>query len=91
VLNLVNNIVRHAHATRYEIEVRRDGDDLTLIVEDNGVGFDYEQARRNGGHGLTNIEERAKTIGAGFRWGKSRFTSGTRFELRLERKGDNRA
>ena len=88
VLNLVNNIARHARATRYEVEIRRDGDDLSLIVEDNGVGFDYEQARRSGGHGLTNIEERAKTIGAKFRWGRSRFTSGTRFELRLDRKGE---
>ena len=91
VLNLVNNIARHARATRYEIELRRDGEDLNLIVEDNGIGFDYEQARRNGGHGLTNIEERAKAIGAQFRWGKSRFSSGTRFELRLERKGGHGA
>lgn len=91
VLNLVNNIIRHAHATRYEIEIRRNQDGLTLIVEDNGTGFDYSQARRNGGHGLNNIEERAKAIGAEYRWASSRFSSGTRFELRLDQKGDVRA
>ncbi len=90
VLNLVNNVARHAHATRYEIDLRRDAQGVTLIVEDNGTGFDYEKARRNGGHGLTNIEERAKAIGASFRWRASRFTTGTRFELRLETKGGQR-
>jgi len=83
VLNLVSNIVRHAQATRFEIDLRRSEGAITLIVEDNGTGFDYEQGRRKGGHGLTNIEERAKAIGATFSWGRSRFSSGTRFELTL--------
>ena len=87
VLNLVGNIVRHARATRFEIELRTDGERLSLIVEDNGTGFDYEQARRNGGHGITNIEERSKSIGATFAWSRSRFTSGTRFVLTMDTAG----
>jgi len=84
VLNLVGNIIRHARSTRFEIDLRREGNALTLIVEDNGIGFDYAEARHNGGHGLTNIEERSKAIGARFAWGGSRFSSGTRFELHLD-------
>ncbi len=84
ILIAVANVIRHAQATRYEIECRRRNGVVTLIIEDNGVGFDYERARHNGGRGLTNIEERAKSIGAAVRWGRSRFSSGTRFELTLD-------
>ncbi|MEJ2344339.1 MAG: histidine kinase [Gammaproteobacteria bacterium] len=84
VLEGVNNVVRHAQCTRYEVECRRTNGAITVIIEDNGSGFDYRTARRGGGHGLPNIEERAKAIGASVRWGPSRFTSGTRFELKLE-------
>jgi two-component system sensor histidine kinase UhpB len=80
----IDNVIRHSACTRYEIECRRNRDVITLIVEDNGRGFDFDLARKNGGHGLTNIEERAKAIGASASWSPSRFSSGTRFELRLD-------
>jgi len=83
-LAAVHNIIRHAQANRYEIDCRRDDGVLTLIIEDNGIGLDYEQALRAGGHGLPNIEERAKAIGASVRWSPSRFSSGTRLEVRLD-------
>lgn len=84
ILEAINNIVRHAQCSRYEVECRRSNDTVTVIIEDNGKGFVYSQARHTGGHGLPNIEERAKAIGASVQWSESRFTSGTRFELRLE-------
>lgn len=79
----VHNVLKHAHASRYEINLDRRGESLVLSVEDNGIGMDPDRPARRGGRGLNNIRERARAIGAQARWEPSRFTSGTRFELTL--------
>lgn len=79
---LINNIIKHAKSSRYEVNIRMKDDELTLIVEDNGIGFDIKNVPSNG-HGLGNIEERAKAINANFNWSASRFHTGSRFELNL--------
>lgn len=79
-LEAIHNVIRHAHASRYEVVIERRGDDFVLSVEDNGSGFNTETAP-TGGRGLNNMRERARIINARISWGPSRFTSGTRFEL----------
>lgn len=79
-LEAIHNVVRHAHASRYEVVIERRGEDLLLSVEDNGRGFNVDSTQR-GGRGLNNMRERARTINAQVIWGPSRFSSGTRFEL----------
>lgn len=79
-LEAIHNVVRHAHASRYEVVLERRGDDFLLSVEDNGRGFDAD-AMQTGGRGLNNMRERARIINAQISWGPSRFSSGTRFEL----------
>ena len=62
VQELINNIIKHAEATRIDIELRLYEDQLTLTVQDDGIGFDYEaymkDNRPNKGLGLKNIETR---------------------------------
>jgi two-component system, NarL family, sensor histidine kinase UhpB len=80
----VHNVIKHAKASRIEVNLDRRGDTVLLSVEDNGLGFD--PARLDlvaSGRGLNNIRERARAVGARVAWGPSRFTSGTRFELEL--------
>ncbi len=79
----IHNVIRHAKASRYEINLDRREDCLLLSVEDNGTGFDTETVAISGHRGLYNIRERATAIGATVQWGSSRFTTGTRFELIL--------
>lgn len=79
-IEAIHNVVRHAHASRYEVVLERRGDDFLLSVEDNGRGFDAETAQING-RGLNNMRERARIINAQINWSSSRFNSGTRFEL----------
>jgi signal transduction histidine kinase len=55
----VNNIVRHARASRVSIAVRFVGSDLVLTVQDDGVGLTV----REGGHGLKNMQMRATRLG----------------------------
>ncbi len=79
----IHNVIKHARASRYEVNLDRRSDEIVLSVEDNGVGFDINNGAFGGGRGLHNIRERANAIGARVVWGASRFTSGTRFELTL--------
>lgn len=61
---VLSNVARHAQAT--EVNVRCAGEDgrLQLVVEDDGIGFDPTAVVR--GHGLRNIEERARRLGGSF-------------------------
>jgi signal transduction histidine kinase len=79
-LEAIHNVIRHAHASRFEVVIERRGDDFVLSVEDNGRGLNSDSAH-TGGRGLNNMRERARIINARINWGSSRFSSGTRFEL----------
>lgn len=57
----INNIVRHSHCTQVYIEFRVNRDSLSLIIKDNGRGFDT--AHESDGHGLLSMEQRAKETG----------------------------
>ena len=83
----VHNVIKHAKATRYEVNLDVRRGELALSVEDNGIGFDPLTAAAGGGRGLHNMRERAHAIGARASWCRSRFSSGTRFELALPLNG----
>ncbi|MBI2925441.1 MAG: hypothetical protein HYY24_07020 [Verrucomicrobia bacterium] len=63
-----NNVLKHARASTVMLEVKRDGDQVRVRLEDNGVGFDPAAPARaqSGGLGLAGIEERVKLIGGTF-------------------------
>jgi two-component system sensor histidine kinase UhpB len=85
VVEAINNVLRHAHASQLEVSMTLRGNALVVAVEDNGRGFDHapKLPTTSGGRGLHNIQERARAIGAQVSWRNSRFSSGTRFELLL--------
>jgi PAS domain S-box-containing protein len=63
----LNNVVKHAQASRVDVVLEHGHDHVSLIVEDNGVGFDPPEAeRRLGGFGLLGMRERAALLGADF-------------------------
>jgi PAS domain S-box-containing protein len=65
VQEALNNVSKHAAAKRVSVILERRGDDVTLIVEDDGRGFDVEAARaaRGAGMGLVGMHERAASLG----------------------------
>ncbi len=83
IIESVNNLLRYANCSHFEIELRRLDKYWILSIEDNGVGFDYAEALNKPGHGLRNLQQRAQAIGAGIDWEASRFTSGTRLRISL--------
>jgi PAS domain S-box-containing protein len=61
----LNNIAKHAHARQVEIILERRTDQVLLIVEDDGVGFEpVGMDRQRRGFGLLGMQERAALVGA---------------------------
>ena len=58
VQEAMNNIIKHAQATKVTIQLIRYDKELTLMIEDNGVGFDNSQKNILDGIGLKNIYSR---------------------------------
>jgi signal transduction histidine kinase len=52
----LNNIVKHARATSASILLNRISDNLTLMIRDDGIGFN--PPKKTGGIGLRNIQNR---------------------------------
>ena len=60
----MNNIAKHAKASRVDIVLKHDGEAIELHIHDNGLGFDPEQNISEPGHyGLSMMRERAQAAG----------------------------
>ncbi|WP_258101313.1 tetratricopeptide repeat-containing sensor histidine kinase [Marinoscillum pacificum] len=57
---LINNIVKHSNATLVEISINELEDQLNVIIEDDGCGFDESQITE--GMGLKNIASRVAIL-----------------------------
>lgn len=62
-LEALNNSLKHAHASEITVELRCAGDELVLVVADDGVGFDGETPGVETGLGLEGMQERAARLG----------------------------
>jgi signal transduction histidine kinase len=64
VKEALNNAAKHSGATELFLRIHRQGEGLSVVVEDNGQGFDLAHAspERNG---LTNMTQRMKEVGGG--------------------------
>lgn len=59
----LNNVIKHAQADLIRIRFATDGQQIRLLMSDNGRGFD-PAARNEDGNGLANMRARAAEIGA---------------------------
>lgn len=57
----VNNVLKHADATKLDISLTKDEDGLTGAIEDNGKGFNVKNVK-TGGIGLSNIISRIQFL-----------------------------
>jgi signal transduction histidine kinase len=60
----VMNSLKHARASNIWISVAQQGDEVEMVLRDDGVGFDVEAPGPEGHYGLTMMRERA-TAGGG--------------------------
>ncbi len=59
----LSNAVRHAKPSRIAITLSKSGDVITLIVADNGMGFNLPPEIHPGHRGLSNIRTRVSQLG----------------------------
>ncbi len=63
----LTNVMRHAEAAHVHVTLREEGQTLTLLIQDDGQGFDVDQALDEATHGaslgLSNMRERATLLG----------------------------
>jgi signal transduction histidine kinase len=84
----LNNALKHAAASEVTVYLSCVGDTATLIVSDNGHGFDHTDAS-GAGLGLVSMRERAERIGASFVI-QPMLTGGTRVRVERRLRGVNR-
>ena len=53
---ILHNILKHSKATSVEIQFINFDNEITITIEDDGVGFD--SAKINSGIGIENIQKR---------------------------------
>jgi signal transduction histidine kinase len=85
----LSNVIRHSGATSARVVViapTLDDDELRLIIEDDGRGFDPEAVARHGHQGLANMRDRAAAIGASISWQPGP-TGGTRVVINVPQMG----
>ena len=59
----LNNALKHAAATVLTVRLETRGGQISLQIQDNGRGFDLEEANQSGGLGLSSMRERAEQMG----------------------------
>ncbi len=62
IQELVTNIIKHSQASEASISITQHKDLLSIIVEDNGQGFDIKKIHNEDGMGLANIERRVELL-----------------------------
>jgi signal transduction histidine kinase/ligand-binding sensor domain-containing protein len=55
----LNNVVKHAEASRVKVSLMGTSDSFTLCIEDNGLGYKEEA---HAGNGIRNMKRRAQAI-----------------------------
>jgi two-component system, NarL family, sensor kinase len=81
------NILHHADATEIKLQLGQRGDDIYVVLEDNGHGFNVQEtlhgalAPAMGGIGLRAMRDEIQTLGGRFHMGSA--PGGTKMEITL--------
>ncbi len=62
----INNIVKHAECTEVNVQILQSNKEISVMIEDNGKGFDAGQAVNHKGLGLKNAASRIEGLNGQF-------------------------
>ena len=62
IQELVSNILKHAKATKINIQLNQFKEVINIIVQDNGIGFDEDKVKEKDGMGLKSIRSRVYNL-----------------------------
>ena len=80
VQEFINNTIKHAEATKLEIELSGSSTTVILVLVDDGKGFDVK-AKMQGGMGMSNLDSRVKAYNGRYRMESS--DAGTRLTVKF--------
>jgi signal transduction histidine kinase/ligand-binding sensor domain-containing protein len=91
VQECVNNIIKHSYAAHASLAIERSSSEISMVIEDDGVGFVPGMANGDGrsGFGLIGIAERVRML-QGTCQIDSAPDSGTRVRIRIPHRMDPR-
>jgi hypothetical protein len=73
-----SNVMRHSKAQQLDVKLDYNGEKLTVLATDDGIGFNF--SNRSKGMGLINMESRSKLINAEYSL-TSKLGKGTQIQL----------
>ena len=59
----LTNIVKHARATHVRVQIDVNAQEMTVLLEDNGIGIDADRREAIGSHGLATMRHRVRSCG----------------------------
>lgn len=74
---VLNNALKHAQAEHVSLKLSEEGGLVRLEINDDGRGFDLDEARKSGGMGLSMLEERVEKMNGSLQM-ESQLGQGTR-------------
>ena len=77
IQELVSNIIKHAKASQLTLQIIKHDKELSIFMEDNGIGFDTSKINSFDGIGLKNIISRVEFISGNIHF-DSEMNKGTR-------------
>ncbi|MEO9872247.1 ATP-binding protein [Ekhidna sp.] len=58
----INNILKYSNADKITLQITKDDHEITLLIEDNGIGFDKSLLTSGKGNGWKNLNTRTNLI-----------------------------
>ena len=85
----ISNIAKHSKATNASIQLFNREDEISILIEDNGIGFSLgigeNDKERLGGFGLISIRERAELLGGSIHF-ETALGKGTEIHIEIPKK-----
>jgi PAS domain S-box-containing protein len=78
----LQNAIKHSAASRIRVSVKVEGDEIRLLISDNGCGFDIEGVKAKETLGLISIKERIRAV-KGIVQIESKIGTGTKIEAHV--------
>ncbi|MGV6828894.1 MAG: ATP-binding protein [Flavobacteriales bacterium] len=65
---IISNVIKHSNAKTILIQLLGLQEGINIIIEDDGIGFNYNEAINNGGLGLKSINSRVEFLNGTISW-----------------------
>jgi len=81
IQEFLNNVIKYANATVVTLFLRKTHNYLSIVIRDNGKGFDTAKVQK--GMGMNNIDFRVKALFGNHKW-KSSLNRGTALIIKIQ-------